>query len=492
MNGNLSRNIEETLGVKQGHINSSDHYKVYILPCLETLDEAQLGVWIGPVNCGVSGCADDVYLGSDDPVKLQSLIEIAAFYGKLYRIQYGASKTKITVSGPEIDMNYYSDTKPWKMNGQPIDVVENNDHLGQIVSGNRQEEKNVELRIKKSQNSLFALLGPAFSFRCLLSPVVKLHLYRTFVCPVLRSGLSSLVVKNTLINPLSIFQRKTLKGVLKVSKQASTAGIHFLTGELPIEAKIHRDVFSVFYSVWANPDTKINGIIKYLLSSSSEDSKTWSIFVRQICHQYGLEDPLFCLRRDPPKKSEFKSVTDARIKAFHETELRGKADMKYFNVSLTGLSGRHHPALSGIITTTDVKKSRAHLKMLIGDFYTYKVKSEQSGGSPNCRLCSDNMVEDIQHILTFCTEYSDVRTRILQEFAYLCLESKSSINFDEIVSDSQELCQFILDPTSFNLKKRISLQDPLLANFFNISRDLCFSINEQRLKLIRHKNNQKL
>ena len=106
MNGNLSRNIEETLGVKQGHINSSDHYKVYILPCLETLDEAQLVVWIGPVNCGVSGCADDVYLGSDDPVKLQSLIEIAAFYGKLYRIQYGASKTKITVSCPEIDMNY--------------------------------------------------------------------------------------------------------------------------------------------------------------------------------------------------------------------------------------------------------------------------------------------------------------------------------------------------------------------------------------------------
>ena len=88
-------------------------------------------------------------------------------------------------------------------------------------------------------------------------------------------------MKNTLINPLSIFQRKTLKGVLKVSKQASTAGIHFLTGELPIEAKIHKDVFSVFYSVWANPDTKINGIVKYLLSSSSEDSKTWSIFVRQ-------------------------------------------------------------------------------------------------------------------------------------------------------------------------------------------------------------------
>ena len=111
MNGNLSREIKETLGVKQGHINSSDHYKVYIGPCLETLEAAQLGVWIGPINSGVSGCADDVFLGSDDPVKLQAPIDIAAHYGSLYRIKYGASKTKITVSGPEIDIKYYEDTK---------------------------------------------------------------------------------------------------------------------------------------------------------------------------------------------------------------------------------------------------------------------------------------------------------------------------------------------------------------------------------------------
>ena len=302
MSGNISRKIVETLGVKQGHINSSDHYKVYIGPCLATLEDAQLGVWIGPVNSGVSGCADDVFLCSDDPVKLQSLIDIASHYGSLYRIQYGASKTKITVSGPEIDRKYYCDTKPWSMDGQPIDVVENNDHLGQIVSGSKQEEKNIELRIKKSQNSLFALLGPAFSFKCLLSPVVKLHLFRTFVCPVLRSGLSSLVINTTQTSPLSVFQRKCLKGILKVSKQASTAGIHFLTGELPIEAKIHKDVFSVFYSVWRNPDIKIHSIVKVLLNCSSEESRTWSIYVQSLCKQYGLEDPASSLRRDTPQK----------------------------------------------------------------------------------------------------------------------------------------------------------------------------------------------
>ena len=99
------------------------------------------------------------------------------------------------MSGPEIDIQYYRDTKLWNMDGQAIMVVEDNEHLGQVVSGQRQD--NIDLRIKKSQNSLFALLGPAFSIRCLLSPVVKLHLFRTFVCPVLRSGWSSLVVRKT-------------------------------------------------------------------------------------------------------------------------------------------------------------------------------------------------------------------------------------------------------------------------------------------------------
>ena len=66
MNGQLSRSISEGLGVKQGHIKSSDNYKIYNNPFLEMLDTAQLGVQIGPeIDSGFSACADDVYLMTD-------------------------------------------------------------------------------------------------------------------------------------------------------------------------------------------------------------------------------------------------------------------------------------------------------------------------------------------------------------------------------------------------------------------------------------------
>ena len=128
------------------------------------------------MNVGSSACADDDYLMSDSQTKLQALLDIAAFYGSMYRVTYGAAKTKVTVVGPEIDMNYYSDTAPWQLDNQKVKVTEDNDHLGQIVSGLRQEEKNVDLRISKGRNNIF---GPVFSFKCLLSPLVKKHLFKS-------------------------------------------------------------------------------------------------------------------------------------------------------------------------------------------------------------------------------------------------------------------------------------------------------------------------
>ena len=191
------------------------------------------------------------------------------------------------------------------MGGDYIKVTVDNDHLGQIVSGVNQSEKNVDLRILKSRGSLFKLLGPAFAYKCMLSPVVKLHLYRTYICPIIRSGLSSLTLRETALQPLIIFQRKILRSILKLSKCSSIPALHFLTGELPVEGKLHRDVFSLFYCAWANPDTKIHDIVNYLLKNSTENSRTWSIFLKQLCQMYGLADPSECLKHDAPKKSEF-------------------------------------------------------------------------------------------------------------------------------------------------------------------------------------------
>ena len=388
------------------------------------------------------------------------------------------------------------------MDGINISVVENNEHLGQIVSGINQISKNIDLRLKKGRGSLFGLLGPAFAYKCLLSPMVKLHLYRTYICPILRSGLSSFAIRKTDIEPLSLYQRKVLRSILKLSKNSSITAIHFLTGQLPIEGQIHRDIFSLFFNIWSNPNTKIYEIVKYLLETSTENSRTWSIFVKYLSKMYGLKDPLQCLTRDPPKKSEYKEHILTKITAFHEKELRDKArsneNMKFLNVSLSGLRGRHHPVLSNLLTTYDVQKSQSHIKMLCNDYFTYEKRANQSGGSPHCRSCSvsdkqteaESPAESLTHILTTCTSYSDVRERIFVELSSLCQKTKNKIEFSDLLLDKSKLCQFILDASSMNLECRVNLRDPLLPEFFKLSRDLCYSIHIKRQKILMQKKSQ--
>ena len=132
--------------------------------------------------------------------------------------------------GSNLDMEFYRDTTPWKMAGDTIKVVEDNEHLGQVVSGERQEAKNIDERIKKGRGYLFSMLGRAFAYKCLLSPLVKMHLFRTYTCPIVRSGLSSFALRTLQMSPLSVFHRKVLKSFLHLSQSAPTPAIHFLLG----------------------------------------------------------------------------------------------------------------------------------------------------------------------------------------------------------------------------------------------------------------------
>ena len=82
------------------------------------LDSADLGVWNGPINTAVSCCADDVLNMTDDPDKLQCLLDMAR-----YRVKYGAAKTKVAVTGPAVDQVYYKKRKPWSKDGEQVHVL---------------------------------------------------------------------------------------------------------------------------------------------------------------------------------------------------------------------------------------------------------------------------------------------------------------------------------------------------------------------------------
>ena len=163
----------------------------------------------------------------------------------------------------------------------------------------------------------------------------------------------------------------------------------------------------------------------------------------------------------PPAKKHFSDYILTKVTVYHEKQIRAAASsnckMKFLNVSIIGLSGRLHSALSGVITSQDVTRMRPHIKMLCCDLYTYEQKAKQQGGSPHCRLCQedsdddDNNSETIQHILTSCFIYKESRTRIFEQMEAVCRLSESGLDFGRIKENQTKLSQFNLDCITINL-----------------------------------------
>ena len=174
--GKLSRRFSEYKGNRQGHVRASGHFKVYINPLLKQLKSSNLGFNLGPFCITCVGVADDTYVLSSTPSGLQSALDIVSHYANQYQLKFNAGKTKLVVTGSQTDMKFYTETGPWHLNGEKIPVVDNNVHLGLLVSGQNEEQKNADQNIQQCRKSLFSLLGPAYSFKCLLSPVVLIHL----------------------------------------------------------------------------------------------------------------------------------------------------------------------------------------------------------------------------------------------------------------------------------------------------------------------------
>ena len=160
--------------------------------------------------------------------------------------------------------------------------------------------------------------------------------------------------------------------------------------------------------------------------------------------------------------------------------------MKYFNVSTIGLRNRLHISLSNLSDNYSVRRAKPHLKFLSGNYPTQKIVAEQSSrGSTICKLCVYNLEESISHVICTCKAYEIERNRIFTQFSQLCHLTRNKLKFEHFQENEEVLCQFLLDPTSLNLPVRVSLEDPIVFDFFNLSRDLCFIIDKLRKKLLK-------
>ena len=285
-----------------------------------------------------------------------------------------------------------------------------------------------------------------------------------------------------------------MRSFLKLSSSSPIPALYFLLGQLPIEAKLHLDFLSLFFTIWNNQHTTIHKVVMYILQMSDNSSITWAAHLRTLCLKYRLPDPLKLLKNEQAwSKQRWSELTKTMITVYHETEQRLKArrnsKMNYLNVQLQGLSGKPHPALLNISNTQDIPKLRQHLKMLTGDYLTAERLALDTGSNPKCKLCLAP-TENIDHILTKCRATADIKQRMLPELLNSVAIAQPDCIILNLPTQAQYLTQFILDCTSPNLPGncRIAAHNPLVGTIFHVSRHWCFAASQSRGRLLKQLN----
>ena len=97
--------------------------------------------------------------------------------------------------------------------------------------------------------------------------------------------------------------------------------------------------------------------------------------------------------------------------------------------------------------------------------------------------CVESVDQNMNQFLISCPSALHTKqsgTKCFKNFQKSACSHK--LVFENIRTDSKTLTQFILDPTSFNLKERVHVSDPVVPAIFKLSRDYCMAIHTERLR----------
>ena len=147
------------------------------------------------------------------------------------------------------------------------------------------------------------------------NPAASLRVERLYDCPLLLSGLSSLVLKNSELTVIHHHYKVILQRIIKLIKlhqNSPECVVMFLSVSLPATALVHLGMLGLLGMIARlGPNNILHKRgIQVLLSNTP--GKSWFTQIRSICQEYGLQDPLITLQ-SPSSKDSWKSLTKSKV-----------------------------------------------------------------------------------------------------------------------------------------------------------------------------------
>ena len=149
-------------------------------------------------------------------------------------------------------------------------------------------------------------------------------------------GLEIIQLNKNQIEQLELYQKKLVKQLLSVPTNTPVAAVYILSGQLPIEAQIHKRKLTFFNNVCHQSDNSIEKQLAVRQSTvKNMKSNSWFIEVKKILCKYDLGN-IDELIINPVPKSQWKERVNNVVNKFWKERIIPEAELyktlKYINL----------------------------------------------------------------------------------------------------------------------------------------------------------------
>ena len=486
--------IDDTIGVEQGGVNSDRLYKLCNNVQLSTAQESGLGVEMGEVVVSSIGQADDTALVSNCLLKLAGLLQLAVEYCQKYHVELVPEKTKLLAfspTGQKSTLHLQKLLNPLSLNGHRISFSTLAEHVGVLrsVEGNM---PSVMARISAHNRAVMAVLPAGMARGHNGNPAASLRLERLYGCPVLLSGLASLVLNKSEIGALHHHHKINQQKITKLHQGTPESVVMFLAGSLPATALLHLRMLGLLGMIARlGPSNILHEHGRHILLSVNT-GRSWFLTIRDVCLQYGLLDPLLILQ-SPPSKLSWKNLTKSKVVDWWEIKLRGEIEfldsLKYFHASYMNLT-TPHPLWSSAGSPYEVRKAVIAARMVSGRYRTDRLARHWSKSNPSgfCQLpaCTGEQDGTLEHLLLHCPALSEARSRVIKLWSNYMVSHQYLFPVVSCLTlwSEQMHMQLLLDPSCIPAVIAANKSNSaILPGCLYLSRTWVYTIHLTRMKL---------
>ena len=147
-----------------------------------------------------------------------------------------------------------------------------------------------------------------------VNPEVSVSIWQTYARPRLLYGLEGINLTKCDIHKLEVYQRTLLRQLLHLPERVATSAIYILSGQLPVEAEIHKRTLSLYGNIVRN-DCIERELAHRQLAVKENTSRSWFVALQEILYMYKLPNAQVLLDTPPEKlawKVEVRRLCDPR------------------------------------------------------------------------------------------------------------------------------------------------------------------------------------